>query len=112
MLCRHAVRHRQDAWPGRAYQLVKDATDMTQRLGALQALVDARSPLADAAIAHFHATFRGEALAIDKWFAVQARATTSISSRNWPGMRPCSRCCSTRYCVRLTLRLMIPPGLG
>ncbi len=74
MLCRHAVRHRQDAWPGRAYQLVKDATDMTQRLGALQALVDARSPLADAAIAHFHATFRGEALAIDKWFAVQARA--------------------------------------
>ena len=32
---------------------------------------------------------------------LQARATTSISSRSWPGMRPCSRCCSTRYWVRL-----------
>jgi aminopeptidase N len=74
MLCRHAVRQGQDAWPGRAYQLVKGATDMTRRLGALQALVGARSPLADAAIAHFHTTFRGDALAIDKWFLTQAQA--------------------------------------
>ena len=27
---------------------------------------------------------------------LQARATTSSSRRNWPGMRPPSRCCSTR----------------
>jgi len=40
---------------------------MTQRLGALQALVAARSPLVDAAIERFHATFRGEALTIDVW---------------------------------------------
>ena len=32
---------------------------------------------------------------------LQARATTSISSRSCAGMRPCSRCCSTRYWVRL-----------
>src|SRR3954469_1091440 len=32
---------------------------------------------------------------------LQARATTSISRRSCDGMRPCSRCCSTRYWVRL-----------
>ena len=78
MLCRHAVRQGQDAWPGRAYQLVKDAGNMTTRLGALQALVDARAPLAEAALQHFHATFRGEALAIDKWFTVQAQASDAV----------------------------------
>ena len=81
MLCRHAVRQGQDAWPGRAYQLVKDAGNMTARLGALQALVAARSPLADAALAHFHARFRHEALAIDKWFTVQALAPEQASGQ-------------------------------
>jgi len=61
-------------WPGRAYQMVKDATNMTERLGALTALVHAHADLAEPALAHFHARFKGEALVIDKWFAVQATA--------------------------------------
>jgi aminopeptidase N len=48
-------------WPGRAYQRFKDAGNMTDRLGALQALVDAQSPLAEPALARFHATFAGDA---------------------------------------------------
>jgi aminopeptidase N len=78
MLVRHAGRTGQDVWPGRAYQRVKDAGNMTDRLGALKALVAARADLAELALDHFHATFKGDALAIDKWFAVQAMAPETL----------------------------------
>ncbi len=74
MLCLHAARSGNPVWPGRAYQRVKDAANMTERLGALIALVDANAELADAALERFHAAAGGEALVIDKWFAVQAGA--------------------------------------
>ncbi len=74
MLCLHAARSGNPVWPGRAYQRVKDATNMTERLGALVALVDANAELADAALERFHAAAGGEALVIDKWFAAQAGA--------------------------------------
>jgi aminopeptidase N len=79
MLCRHAVRQGTEVWPGRAYQMVKSASNMTLRLGALQALVASRASLADAALERFHASFRGDALAIDKWFSVQALAPEATS---------------------------------
>ncbi len=47
---------------------------MTERHGALAALVEAHHELAEPALAHFHARFRNEALVLDKWFALQARA--------------------------------------
>ena len=75
MLCRQAVRSGNPVWPGRAYQLVKDAGNMSERLAGLNALVHARSPLADAALERFHAASQGNALVIDKWFEVQARAS-------------------------------------
>jgi aminopeptidase N len=75
MLVRHAVRLGDDTWPGRAYQRFKDAGNMTDRLGALMALADAHSPLADAAFARMHSEFRADALVIDKWFALQARTS-------------------------------------
>ena len=75
MLCRQAVRSGNPVWPGRAYQLVKDAGNMSERLAGLNALVHARSPLADAALERFHAAAQGNALVIDKWFEVQARAS-------------------------------------
>jgi len=62
-------------WPGRAYQQVKDAGNMSERLAGLSALVQARAGLADAALERFHAAAQGNALVIDKWFEVQARAT-------------------------------------
>jgi aminopeptidase N len=61
-------------WPGRAYQRFKDAGNMTERFGALSALVNAHAELAAPALERFHALFRGEALVIDKWFALQAGA--------------------------------------
>src|SRR5207244_9872852 len=61
-------------WPGKAYQRFKDAGNMTDRLGALGALVWAHSELAAPALARFHELFRHEALVVDKWFGLQARA--------------------------------------
>lgn len=68
-----AARRSGDAvWPGRAYQRFKDAGNMTDRQHALAALLGAGHDLAQPALARFHALFAGEALVIDKWFALQA----------------------------------------
>jgi aminopeptidase N len=72
------VRSGDTVWPGRAYQRVKDAGNMTDRLNALAALVDARAPLADAALERFHALFRHEPLVLDMWFALQGRAPEAV----------------------------------
>jgi aminopeptidase N len=74
MLVRHAVATGDPVWPGRAYQRVKDAGLMTDRHGALVALIDAGSPLADGALERLYATAAGDALVIDRWFALQAAA--------------------------------------
>jgi aminopeptidase N len=73
MLCHDAATTADGHWPGRAYQLVRDAGNMTVRLGALSALTMSHAELTDRALAHFHAMFRHEALVIDKWFALQAQ---------------------------------------
>ena len=62
------------AWQGRAYQLVKDADNMTDRFAALSALVSAGTELAAPALQRFAAQFAHEPLVIDKWFALQAAA--------------------------------------
>ncbi|HEY4083504.1 MAG TPA: aminopeptidase N [Burkholderiaceae bacterium] len=59
-------------WLGRAYQRFKDAGNMTDRLGALAALVNGHAELAEPALARFHALFKDEPTVIDKWFALQA----------------------------------------
>jgi aminopeptidase N len=74
MLCLDASRNNDPVWPGRAYQRFKDATNMTDRLGALAALVDTHSELAPAALERFHALFIKEDLVLDKWFALQVTA--------------------------------------
>ncbi len=74
MLCLDAAARGDAVWPGRAYQRFKDAGNMTDRQGALLALIGCHSPLADEALARFHAMFRGEALVVDKWFSFQATA--------------------------------------
>lgn len=74
MLIRWACRTGDPVWPGRAYQRVKDAGNMSDRMGALNALIGAGSDLAERALEHFHAGFRHEALALDKWFSAQALA--------------------------------------
>ncbi|MFZ5550571.1 MAG: aminopeptidase N [Pseudomonadota bacterium] len=74
MLVRHAVAIGDVVWPGRAFQRFKDASNMTDRLGALQALVSAHAELAKPALERFHAMFRHEPLVLDKWFMLQSRA--------------------------------------
>ena len=78
MLCLHAVRSGNPLWPGRAYQRFKDATSMTDRLGALSALQNAQSPLGEPALERFLLQAGGDALVIDKWFALQARANEPV----------------------------------
>ncbi|MCV2363844.1 aminopeptidase N [Paucibacter sp. DJ1R-11] len=73
MLVLDAARSGDTVWPGRAYQRFKDAGNMTERLGALSALVNAHAELAEPALARFHELFRDDALVIDKWFALQGR---------------------------------------
>ncbi len=73
MLVRASALDGNPVWPGKAYQRVKDASNMTERFGALAALVNAHAALADAALAHFHQLFAHDALVIDKWFMLQAR---------------------------------------
>ena len=45
---------------------------MTDRLSALQALLDAASPLASSALEEMHRLFAREELVLDKWFSLQA----------------------------------------
>jgi aminopeptidase N len=72
MLCLDAAKTGDAVWPGRAYQRVKDAANMTEGLGALCALVHSHAELAERALVLFHTRFKHEALVIDKWFALQA----------------------------------------
>ncbi|MBQ0931674.1 aminopeptidase N [Ideonella sp. 4Y16] len=74
MLVRQAVAAGDPVWPGRAFQRFKDATNMTDRLGALEALVNAHAELAQPALERFLALAGDDALVVDKWFQVQARA--------------------------------------
>lgn len=78
-LCLHAVRTGDAVWQGRAYQRFKDAGNMTDRLGALSALIGSHSLLADSALARFHAQAHGDALVLDKWFSAQALAPEPVA---------------------------------
>ncbi len=72
MLCLAAQASGDPIWPGKTLQRFKDAGNMTDRFGALAALVASGHPHASAALARFHALFKDDALVIDKWFALQA----------------------------------------
>jgi aminopeptidase N len=72
MLCLDATARGDALWQGRAYQRFKDAANMTDRQGALVALLGSHSELADLALQRFHELFKGDELVIDKWFALQA----------------------------------------
>jgi aminopeptidase N len=72
MLCLEAQRSGDAQWPARALERVKCARNMTERLGALAALIESQSDLAEPALQAFYERFRGNELVIDKWFALQA----------------------------------------
>ena len=70
-LCTAAQATGDLVWPDKIYQLFKDASNMTDRLAALGALVQSGHTLANPALARFHALFQQEELVLDKWFALQ-----------------------------------------
>ncbi|HMN77841.1 MAG TPA: aminopeptidase N [Burkholderiaceae bacterium] len=72
MACLDAQQRGEAEWPERATRLARGAGNMTDRQGAVDALIFARSALAHAALAHYYALFRNEPDVIDKWFALQA----------------------------------------
>jgi aminopeptidase N len=72
MLCLAARASGDSVWPGKTYQRFKDASNMTDRQGALTALLHSRHALAEPALETFYALFADEALVIDKWFSLQA----------------------------------------
>jgi aminopeptidase N len=92
MLCRHAVSTGDPVWPGRAYQRFKSAGNMTDRTGALVALSDSNSPLAAQAFERFFALAQGDALLLDKWFAMQARWPDAIDAEDRPTGETFARC--------------------
>jgi aminopeptidase N len=81
--CLHAVETADPVWPGRAYQRVKDAGLMTDRLGALQALVDSHRPWPSRARA-LPRPLPHDPLVIDKWFTLQATTPEPLGG-------PCGR---------------------
>lgn len=81
MLCCAARHQGAPLWPGKAYQRLKSAANMTERLNALSALVTNGSELAAPALARFHALFKDEPLVIDKWFALQAGTPDRAGNR-------------------------------
>ncbi len=85
-LCLAATHSGDPVWPGKALQRFKDASNMTDRFNALQALVGSGHALAAQALAAFHTLFKGEELVIDKWFALQA-ATPDRGGQILPAVR-------------------------
>jgi aminopeptidase N len=51
------------------------ATNMTDMIAALSCLANVEAPEREQALASFYDRFRGEALVVDKWFAVQATSS-------------------------------------
>ena len=58
----------------RSTALYSAAVCMTERLAALDSLLSKDCPERDAALAAFHSAARGDALVLNKWFALQAAA--------------------------------------
>jgi hypothetical protein len=92
MLCLDAVERGDAVWPGRAYQRFKDASNMTERQGALVALLFSGSPLADSALDAFYAMFertRSSSTSGSRCRRRRRSTATGCSSAS-------ARCCATR----------------
>ena len=66
------VRLERDKWIEQAEYLYRHADNMTERLGALRALMPLTHPLRKALLDDFYYRFREDPLVVDKWFALQA----------------------------------------
>ena len=65
-----------DAARRRAVAYFESAGNMTESIAGLTALAELGGTEGEAALAAFHERWKGEALVLDKWFAIQARTPT------------------------------------
>jgi aminopeptidase N len=70
----------------RAERHYREATNMTDAIAALSILSQVPGPERDAALDHFYARWQDEPLVLDKWFAVQARASRPDSVETVQGL--------------------------
>jgi aminopeptidase N len=70
-LCLAAMENGSSIWPGKTLRRVQKASNMTDRMNAISALVHSGHALASKALDILYDRFKDEALVIDKWFALQ-----------------------------------------
>ena len=70
----------------RSMQHYRDASNMTDAIAALLILSQLQSPLRDEALKHFYDRWQDDPLVLDKWFAVQARASRPDSVETVQGL--------------------------
>ena len=78
-ICLQAVVTGDAVWQGKTLQRFKDASNMTDRWGALLALAHSGSHLAAGALQRFYQLYQDEALVVDKWFALQASLPEAVA---------------------------------
>jgi aminopeptidase N len=77
MLVLDAQANGDPSWHQRAFRQFEGSSNMTDRLGALAALVNAHSGLAAQALELFYVMHREDPLVVDKWFSLQVSACES-----------------------------------
>jgi aminopeptidase N len=106
---------------GLALRQCQQADNMTDRAAALNALIHARAPQAEAELARFYEEFKDEALVVDKWFAMQASAPTTDIAKVRELMRhPAfnlrnpnrARSLVATYCMNNPVEFHAPNGSG
>ncbi|MEX5748913.1 aminopeptidase N [Massilia sp. X63] len=104
-----------------ALRQCREADNMTDRAASLSALIHARAPEAEAELARFYDEFQGEALVVDKWFAMQASAPTTDIAKVRELMRhPAfnlrnpnrARSLVATYCMNNPVEFHAPNGSG
>jgi aminopeptidase N len=73
-LCLAAHTQGDNTWAQQAFSDFKQASNMTERMHAMQALLAVNHELALTALSLFYQQFKNEDLVLDKWFAAQASA--------------------------------------
>ncbi|MFL6672887.1 MAG: aminopeptidase N [Massilia sp.] len=104
-----------------AQQQFDQADNMTDRVAALGALLHARAPSAQEALNRFYREFENDPLVIDKWFAMQASASTTDVNKVRELMRhPAfnlrnpnrARSLVSTFCVANPVQFHAPDGSG
>jgi aminopeptidase N len=104
-----------------AAQQFDAASNMTDRVAALGALIQARAPAAEGALQRFYDEFSKDALVIDKWFAMQASSpSTDVATVRALMKHPAfnlknpnrARSLVATFCMANAVQFHVPDGSG